>query len=484
MERLEKYPFLLGSAVLIFVITAINSIGFHHFDEHFQILEFAGYKLGFNELSDLPWEYGEAMRSGFQPFVAYSLLKGMNSLNITNPHTQAIFLRLFSSCLVFFCIFYFIKHHLNDFKTNQKWFVILSFGSFFIPYLAARFSSESWSGAFLILGITLLFSNINKNNNKILISGIVLALSFLCRYQTGLCLAGLGLWLIFIHKISLRDISFLAGGFFIGNLFGILMDFWLYGDWVFPVYHYFEQNILESKAAQFGVSPWYYYFILMTRYGWFSILPLLISIFYLLFLLLKPKHLLTFIFIPFILIHFITGHKELRFLFPILFFAPYVVLVVWDIINQRFSGTFLSGVGVLLLALNFIGLILNAIKPADGHPKVYQKIGELTKGNDVELFYPDEKQHFHKAQARLNIHFYNRNKWPLKQMSLVEPDIININPKKISLLLVRKSTPFQHPDWQWVDTTESDWLTPLNKDNFLHFYNNNWNIFRYKNEQF
>jgi phosphatidylinositol glycan class B len=42
--------------VLVYVITAIFSNGYHHPDEHYQIVEFTGLKAGWNTGWNLTWE--------------------------------------------------------------------------------------------------------------------------------------------------------------------------------------------------------------------------------------------------------------------------------------------------------------------------------------------------------------------------------------------------------------------------------------------
>ena len=72
-------------SALIFIVTAWFSEGFYHWDEHFQITEFTGLKLGLTEQSELPWEYNCQMRPGIQPFIAYSIFKSVSFAGISDP---------------------------------------------------------------------------------------------------------------------------------------------------------------------------------------------------------------------------------------------------------------------------------------------------------------------------------------------------------------------------------------------------------------
>ena len=67
------------------MITAFFSIGHLQSDEHFQVLEFAQYKLGKISATDLPWEFREKMRPSIQPWIAYSLIKLFHGIGLNNP---------------------------------------------------------------------------------------------------------------------------------------------------------------------------------------------------------------------------------------------------------------------------------------------------------------------------------------------------------------------------------------------------------------
>src|ERR1044072_8735709 len=88
-------------ALIVQIITAYFSVGFHQLDEHFQILEFANYKLGFSPSSDLPWEFRAQCRPGLQPFIAFCFAKSLLFLDIYNPFLLAFLLRLLMGLLSF-----------------------------------------------------------------------------------------------------------------------------------------------------------------------------------------------------------------------------------------------------------------------------------------------------------------------------------------------------------------------------------------------
>ena len=89
--------------------------------------------------------------------------------------------------------------------------------------------------------------------------GVILGLASLFRYQVGAMIAGMILWLLFIKKEKIRYLTSLVTGILIVIFLGVIIDYWFYGNWTFTPWNYFDHNILQGKAADFGVSPWSFY---------------------------------------------------------------------------------------------------------------------------------------------------------------------------------------------------------------------------------
>src|SRR5919206_4106439 len=70
-----KYWLLIGLA--FHLVAAYFNAGYYHYDEHFQILEFANYKLGRVPAESLAWEFHEKIRPWFQPAMAYVLIRAL-----------------------------------------------------------------------------------------------------------------------------------------------------------------------------------------------------------------------------------------------------------------------------------------------------------------------------------------------------------------------------------------------------------------------
>src|ERR1700712_3368157 len=138
--------FLLG--LLLTITTAYFSVGYHHPDEHYQVFEFANYKLGFSPASDLTWEFAAQCRPAFQPFFVFCLAKALLAIHLYNPFWVAFLVRLMMGILTWWLSCKLILFLLPTFKTEigKKSYVWCSMFLWFIPYINVRFSSENIAG--------------------------------------------------------------------------------------------------------------------------------------------------------------------------------------------------------------------------------------------------------------------------------------------------------------------------------------------------
>jgi phosphatidylinositol glycan class B len=96
---------------------------------------------------------------------------------------------------------------------------------------------------------------------------------------------------------------------------GTALDCWGYGQWTLAPWNYFQVNILDHKADQFGTAPVWWYFYLMNE-GLLAPITLLWTAAMLITWMRQPRHIVTWATLPFFAVHSIVAHKELRFLFP------------------------------------------------------------------------------------------------------------------------------------------------------------------------
>ncbi len=416
----KKYLIL---ALVFHLLAAWFSIGRYHADEQFQIIEFTGYKTGVNSAAEMPWEFHEKMRPAIQVFFAYTVIKVFSF--ISNPFTQVFLLRLFASLLGLLALYKLLaafKYHFSE--RQYQVLCMLSCVYCFIPYFHARFSSENISSSLFILGFT---SLLHSRNNKYLLAGLLFGLAYTVRMQSLFMIAGLGLWMLFINKNKFKDLFVLTTGFAMAVGIGLLCDRWFYGQWVNSTWNYVFQNIVLHKSAEYGTQPFWFYFerTLLDTIPPFSLI--IIASFFILFIY-KPKHILTWTFVPFLLVHLFTAHKELRFLFPFINFIPLVfVFALKEVQENKVLSSLKNSIikykgfytRPLFIAVNSILLLYLCFKPADDYTPVlkflYNNYGQYT----TTMYYTSYNPYDNLAA----LNFYkSKNITPVK----VEPALLDI----------------------------------------------------------
>lgn len=390
-----KYLFslVLLIAAVVYVYTAYQSNGYYHADEHYQIIEFANYHLGINTSKDLPWEYHYKMRSALQPIIGATLFKGAAFANILNPYHQAFILRLATAALSILLIsFYFFqtRKELNS-KQKQLGYLLLSFFLWFIPVISVRFSSETWAGLTFLLAIAVYFK-LSKKAVKPYLLGLLMGISFLFRFQMAFAIIGFILWIYFIEKRNTKFILKIGLGLLSAQLLGTLLDSWFYGHFVFTPWTYFKANIIDGAAANFGTSEWYFYFKqIIYAPSLFVGIPIFLSG---IFLIIKhSKHYLVWILSFFLIGHSLVGHKELRFLFPMVYFLPHVLAISFSAITKYIHSYKINRpVQYLLISVfasvNIIGLFAMSQKSAsNGGIEITRYIHSKYGDKPINLIY-------------------------------------------------------------------------------------------------
>lgn len=350
--------------VIIYVLTAVFSNGYHHPDEHFQLIEFAGLKLGWNAPADLAWEYNAKIRPALQPMIAYGVLGILRYIGMESPYLQALVLRLLTMVFAIYCINHFIGNFVHTIDSKHRnMYILLSFLLWFLPAVNVRFSSEVWAGLFLLLGLSLIYKSKKQALKVCVMIGFILGLSFECRYQIALSIVGLMSWMLWTaHWHGKQWLAFVGGGI-LAVAICTMVDCWFYETLVFAPFEYFRVNILQDVASSYGVFPWHYYFVQILNRP-----TLLIGISFIFSLcgalVYKTKYPVIWCILPFLIGHSLIPHKELRFLFPLVNFMP--LLLIWGyewvatLINRQVLYLFI----VFFCIVNVGGLLMMAYKPA------------------------------------------------------------------------------------------------------------------------
>ncbi len=92
MDTALRRSLMLLAAVTL--VTAWFSVTFYFPDEHYQILEFMGFKLGITPPAELPWEFSARIRPWFQPLVYFLIAKPLMLAGVKDMFVIAFILRL------------------------------------------------------------------------------------------------------------------------------------------------------------------------------------------------------------------------------------------------------------------------------------------------------------------------------------------------------------------------------------------------------
>ncbi|MBA3829997.1 MAG: hypothetical protein H0X33_13735 [Taibaiella sp.] len=380
---------LLGLAVQ--VVAAWFSVGYHHPDEHFQILEFCNYKLGFSPASDLPWEYAAKCRSAVMPFLVYLLSKGFLLLHVFDPFVVAFTLRLLMGIATWAISCQLISIFLPEFATQKgkHIYVVCSMLLWYVPYIGVRFSSENFAGLLFFASIIMLLRSGNVSLKKkapvLLLIGLLLGIAVFVRLQMAFAVIGLGVWLIFIKKYTWREILMMVPGAAIAVALCILADYWMYGVITLTPLNYYTVNIVQNVAANWGVFPWWYYVWLFLQS---AVIPISIALLLLFFtgVRKRPLHLFSLVCILFLIGHSLVGHKEMRFLFPVNLAFIFLVCIGLDTLISRYGPRpLIINTFKFLAVINICLLIFKIFTPAQEAFKYYGYVYNFSKHNDTKL---------------------------------------------------------------------------------------------------
>lgn len=408
LRKAQENKYRLGAA-FVWAITAWFSAGYHHPDEHFQILELAFFKAGQSTDAALAWEYHARIRPGLQPLLAFGAIKCMALSGLTNPFYQVFLLRLLSAGLVLILLRAWVIRIENEEPRLQKGLSAfnLVFFCWFVPYLSVRFSSENWAGLTWMGAMLFLLQSLDnqglRRHQYLFVAGLLSGLSFFFRFQMAFAIVGAAAWLVFYRKLPVNQWLWLAAGGVISLLIGISADFWLYGAWEPTAFHYFRANILENKAAQWGTEPWWFY---LTAFLLTALPPVSILVAGLAFWggYQHRNHLFVWVLVPFLTAHSAIGHKELRFLFPLV--LPFLLLAAmgWNSAKDFLTGNKKIKIALkACLILNMAALLGRSLLPANEAFPTLQYLYRAYREEPFRLFAVGNDPF---NQVGLRLHFY------------------------------------------------------------------------------
>jgi GPI mannosyltransferase 3 len=313
-------PRRIGGAVLFLSLAAGAGIrawlsfhdhGIYWPDEIYQSLEPA-HRLAFG-YGMVAWEFIEGARSWLLPGALAGLLKICAQLGLDSPREYLSVVRLMFSALSLLAA-------LGSYRLARAYRAPLLPATFAaslcalaapLIYFAPRAMSENASAPAVIWGLALVLDRDSRATGRIS-GGSLLALAVLLRLQNVVfCVGALG---ILAARRNWRVVSEVLVVLVVWAFLGGLLDKLTWGSWFHSSLVYLKFNLVEGRAAQWGVSEFVYYF----RVLWTSMptVTLVVALLIPLALIRAPGLELTCL--AFLLLHSWIPHKEMRFLLPLL----------------------------------------------------------------------------------------------------------------------------------------------------------------------
>ena len=336
---------LLGVALVLRLGTFIFFPSIYWPDEIFQTQE-AGHRLAYG-YGVVPWEYRLGLRSWVLPAFIAVIMKFTSWIGSGSSGYLlgiALCFSLLSLAVAWFA-FVWCRDYLGveyaflaAFMT-ATWFELVHFG----PRALNEFVAGNILLPTVYLG-SLKSEQQPESKWRLFAVGLLLGLVVCLRIQFGPAVLLTGLW------IMSRDWK----GRFAPVSLGIILMVLIFGavdalTWSWPFYSYyafFTENILHHRAAGFGVLPWYYFISAL----FFHTGPLLIFA----VLAVRRSPILGWIALAVLFPHLLIGHKEFRFIYPVLpivlILAAIGIIDFLRFLNQKMALRMTSAVRILIAA--------------------------------------------------------------------------------------------------------------------------------------
>ena len=401
LSDLKKYQFIIF-IILSFAIHCVASyfsVGFYSEDEHFQILSPVEFLLGINDnLSKEIWEFGDdyRIRPWFQSFIYFYIIKILQLLTIENPFIWMFFIKLIFSLIALFALILFYINFKNRLFIDNNFSRIFVLLFCFYPFFHARSSSENLGMIFFIFGILFFdfLMKIKKNNKQFfyeILTGIFFGLAIITRYQILIFIIGIYLW-VFLFSLTynnIRSLIIIGLNIIFILVLGLGFDFFGYQQINITYYNYFYANFISGMLHSFGTDPWWFYFLEISK-SFFPPIGLLFIIAFIYLIYKNYNNLIIFICLFYFLIFIFIGHKELRFLFPLLLFSPFFICAFLD---KFIKLKIINFIKTLILFFNLLFLVFFSIIPATEQVNLYKYIYK-NKNNLANIYYTEDNPYF------------------------------------------------------------------------------------------
>ncbi len=462
------FPFLdekrlLTITFVVHLVAAWFSVGHYHADEYHQILQFAAFYLGTVAETDLAWEYEPQIRSAFQPFVAVGVVKILSAFGAESPFIAAFVLRVLSAALAIFASILFFRAFADELteEKSRRWVLIVMLLLWTLVFYHVRFSSEGWMGSFLLIALAAhrLATKKSFSISWGVVAGMSLGFMFLSRYQSGIIIFSLLLYIIFINRESWRQIAVYSGGAIVVLILGIFLDWHFYNEVVIPWIKYIQFHITSGSPNE--MQPRYTYFLqAMAALPPISfVVPFVIVAFYIIF----RRHVFTWATALFFIFHISIENQQTRFLMPLIPFIPFMFAMLWQKYQRQNIRSYALRILHISVIVNIPLLVFVMFYPPAKEVKILQDcIVPQTQNKSSRVYVMGGKR----AVYQLDLDFYN-----VSHINFVpidsNKDIIKINEdEEVVLFAARKNRDKPPLNARLICQAIPDWIRAININNW------------------
>lgn len=328
-QALWPLALLLGLGAVLRLAYAAWAQGMFHPDEIYQSLEPAHgviYGTGIRT-----WEFLVGARPWTTPGVYVLLLGGLKALGISKPEHFLLVSRLLNAAVAatwpWFC--YRLAKAL---RSHQAGLLAAGMSAlwYFLILLAPRALNHTFSVTFVLWALARVLENAAPSRRSLLGTGALLGLAFAFRYQEGLILLGVVLFLISDGRA--KHGPMLLGGAVLPILGVGLLDGITWGVPFHSLFAYFQANVLEGAAARFGAMPaWFYAVYVVAAFGMGVVFMVAIP-----WAGRQGLGLVLTVAGTALVAHSLTDNKQLRFVLPAILVLMVAMACGLDALERRF----------------------------------------------------------------------------------------------------------------------------------------------------
>ncbi|XP_076889169.1 mannosyltransferase APTG1-like [Bidens hawaiensis] len=311
LKKIFIFCLVFRIANALFVQTYFNP------DEHWQALEVA-HRVTFG-YGHLTWEWTKGIRSYLHPMLFAVLYKVLSVLHLDTPLFMIKAPRLFQSLFSAFGDLYLFKLSNVLYGSHvAQWALFAQLTNWFMFYCITRTLSNSLETVLTV--ISLYYWPCLRINSgprpPVSRTGALVTAAIACavRPTSAIIWAYLGLMELIGSRDRLKFVLLQVlpiGSIVLGLTF--LLDCLMYGSWVLVPLNFLKFNFLSSGGDYYGTHPWHWYFTQGFTIMTFSFLPFMVV-----GIVQSKNWKLSGLILWVLGLYSILGHKEFRFVLPVL----------------------------------------------------------------------------------------------------------------------------------------------------------------------